>query len=184
MHYCAKDGTCTAFANDFEPMQASGKLHFHFDGGDPKAGLDIARLLSEPGKGEHVYYCGPSGFMRACEAATAHWPKGTVHFEHFKVPEKPAAAHSASAIDGFMVRIASTGQELAVSNDQSIVDALAEAGIEIETSCRAGLCGTCKTRYLSGVVEHNDCILDEDEKGEFLTTCVSRAKSPLLVLDL
>jgi ferredoxin-NADP reductase len=184
MHYCAKDATCTAFANEFEAMQASGKLHFHFDGGDPRAGLDVAGLLKEPGDGEHVYYCGPSGFMKACEAASAHWPKGTVHFEHFKVPEKAAGAQAASAIDSFMVRIASSGLEVAVSKDQSIVDALAEAGVEIETSCHAGLCGTCRTRYLSGEVEHNDCILSEDEKGEFLTTCVSRAKSELLVLDL
>jgi vanillate O-demethylase ferredoxin subunit len=39
-------------------------------------------------------------------------------------------------------------------------------------------------RYLSGDVEHNDCILGDDEKDEFLTTCVSRANSRLLVLDL
>src|ERR1700761_6390044 len=32
MHYCAKDASCTAFANEFEPMFASGRLHFHFDG--------------------------------------------------------------------------------------------------------------------------------------------------------
>jgi ferredoxin-NADP reductase len=184
MHYCAKDASCTAFANEFEPMHASGRLHFHFDGGDPSAGLDIAGLLIEPRRGEHVYYCGPGGFMKACEAATRHWPTGTVHFEHFKAPERPASEQAGTTLDGFTVKIASTGQEVPVSNDQSIADALEEAGVYVETSCRAGLCGTCKTRYLSGKVEHNDCILSDDEKDEFLTTCVSRAKSQVLVLDL
>ncbi len=184
MHYCAKDASCTAFANEFEPMHASGKLHFHFDGGNPSAGLDIAGLLIEPRRGEHVYYCGPVGFMKACETATRHWPRGTVHFEHFKVPEQPASEDAEAALDEFTVRIASTGQEVPVSGDQSIADALEEAGVYVETSCRAGLCGTCKTRYLSGKVAHNDCILGEDERDEFLTTCVSRAKSQMLVLDL
>ena len=38
MHYCAKDARCAAFADEFEPMRASGRLHFHFDGGDPVGG--------------------------------------------------------------------------------------------------------------------------------------------------
>ena len=39
-------------------------------------------------------------------------------------------------------------------------------------------------RYLQGEVEHNDCIMSDEEKAEFLTACVSRATSKLLVLDL
>jgi vanillate O-demethylase ferredoxin subunit len=183
MHYCAKDASCTAFPDEFEALQAGGKLHFHFDGGDPSAGLDIAGLLREPGSGQHVYYCGPGGFMKACAAATGHWPAGTVHCEHFKV-ERPAAEPDSVPVAGFTVKIASTAQEVTVADHQSIVEALEEAGVVIETSCRAGLCGTCKVRYLSGDVEHNDCILGEDEKGEFLTACVSRARSGVLVLDL
>ncbi|MDR6384560.1 hypothetical protein [Paraburkholderia caribensis] len=38
--------------------------------------------------------------------------------------------------------------------------------------------------YLSGEVEHQDCILDAADQQNFLTLCVSRAKSELLVLDL
>ena len=80
MHYRAKDASCAAFAEEFEPMRASGRLQFHFDGGDPSAGLDIRDLLTTPHEGEHVYYCGPGGFMKACADAAQHWPSGTVHF--------------------------------------------------------------------------------------------------------
>ncbi|WP_250515152.1 2Fe-2S iron-sulfur cluster binding domain-containing protein [Caballeronia sp. INDeC2] len=52
-----------------------------------------------------------------------------------------------------------------------------------ETSCCAGLCRTCKVRYLQGAVEHNDCIMSDEEKT-VLTACVSRAPGKLLVLDL
>jgi ferredoxin-NADP reductase len=185
MHYCAKDANCAAFAEEFEPMIASGRLQFHFDGGDPSAGLDIRDLLHEPGDGQHLYYCGPGGFMKACAAAAEHWPSGTVHFEHFKAPERERDAQAANdAQDSFTVRIASTGQEIEVSKDETIADALSMAGVAIETSCCAGLCGTCKVRYLEGEVEHNDCILSDDEKSEYLTACVSRATSRVIVLDL
>lgn len=184
MHYCAKDESCTAFAAELAPLHASGKLHFHFDNGDPSKGLDLKRLLSEAGAGVHVYYCGPGGFMKACAAATGHWSTGTVHFEHFKAPERAVSETVAAAVGEFIVKIASTGQQIPVSGEQSIADALEEAGVAIETSCRAGLCGTCKVRYLSGEVEHNDCILGDEEKQEYLTCCVSRATSRELVLDL
>jgi ferredoxin-NADP reductase len=184
MHYCAKDESCTAFAAELAPLHAGGKLQFHFDNGDPSKGLDLKHLLSETAPGVHVYYCGPGGFMKACAAATEHWSSGTVHFEHFKAPERPVSETVAAAVGEFIVKIASTGQQIPVSGEQSIADALEEAGVAIETSCRAGLCGTCKVRYLSGEVEHNDCILGDDEKQEYLTCCVSRASSRELVLDL
>ena len=92
---------------------------------------------------------------------------------------------SDSEFDGrFKVRIASTGQQIGVPADKSLVEALADAGIELETSCVSGLCGTCKVRYLEGEVDHQDYILSPDEQSEYLTACVSRAKSELLVLDL
>ena len=184
MHYCAKDESCTAFAAELAPLQASGKLQFHFDNGDPSKGLDLKRLLSETAPGVHVFYCGPGGFMKACAAATEHWNSGTVHFEHFKAPERPASETVAAAVGEFIVKIASTGQQIPVSGEQSIADALEEAGVAIETSCRAGWCGTCTVRDLSGEVEHNVCILGDDEKQEYLTCCVSRASSRELVLDL
>ena len=82
------------------------------------------------------------------------------------------------------VVIQSTGQRIVVSRTESLCDALANAGIEIPTSCQSGLCGTCKTHYISGQVEHNDCILSDAEHAEYLTPCVSHMQSGVLILDL
>ena len=84
----------------------------------------------------------------------------------------------------FEVKVASTGQLIPIAADQSIVSGLRAAGVEIPTSCESGLCGTCKVRYLSGDVDHQDFILDEAEHAEYLTTCVSRAHGGVLTLDL
>lgn len=83
-----------------------------------------------------------------------------------------------------MVKIASTGAMLEVPADRTIADVLEQANIRIETSCQAGLCATCKIRYLEGDVDHRGYILSDEEHGQWLTACVSRATSGVLVLDL
>ncbi|MER1939221.1 PDR/VanB family oxidoreductase [Castellaniella sp. FW104-16D08] len=184
LHYCAKDLEHLAFRDTMTALEQAGQASFHFDGGDPKNGLDIAGLLRAPAPGTALYYCGPGGFMQACAAAAQHWPKGSVHCEHFKAPEPSPILSAARAPGSFQIQIASTGRLIAVPADESIATALEKAGIAIETSCLSGLCGTCRIRYLEGEVEHNDFILDEDERAHYLTACVSRCHSERLVLDL
>jgi vanillate O-demethylase ferredoxin subunit len=190
LHYCAKDATFAAFGDELRALAGQGRVHYHFDGGVPGRGLDLAALLRSPLADTHVYYCGPSGFMRACADAAAAWPAGAVHFEHFKPPVDAKTASGdgdspANADEGrFTIRIHSTGASVEVGPDQSIVEALGAAGVHVETSCASGLCGTCKVRYLCGSVDHKDYILSDEEHAEYLTACVSRATSPVLELDL
>lgn len=185
LHYCAKEPAYLAFADEFAAWQAAGRARLHFDGGNPQNGLNIAALLADAAAGTHVYYCGPKGFMKACADATAHWPKDHVHAEHFSAPAGDGAASASAVSDGsFTVQIASSGATLNVPADRSLVDILHEAGLNVDTSCVSGLCGSCKVGYLSGDVDHRDYILTDDERLTHLTTCVSRSRGPLLVLDL
>ena len=68
----------------------------------------------------------------------------------------------------------------------AIVQALAEAGVTVATSCEQGVCGTCLTRVLEGIPDHRDLYLTPDEQAanDLFTPCCSRAKTPVLVLDL
>jgi len=182
LHYCAKTPRHAAFR---EALDFGGATAFHYDGGDPANGLDIAGLLRGYEDGAHLYYCGPGGFMKACAAASAHWPQGTVHSEHFKAPDvAPAPADADADLGAFVVEIASSGASFEIPADRSIVEVLSDAGIMIETSCVSGLCGTCKVKYLSGKVDHRDYILSDEEREDHLTACVSRAAGARLVLDL
>ncbi len=90
-----------------------------------------------------------------------------------------------AVVESFTVKLAKSGQAIEVGPDQSIVEALEDAGVIVPTSCLAGLCATCMTHFVEGEVEHNDCILSDEEKQTCLTPCVSRARSgSTLVLDL
>jgi len=54
------------------------------------------------------------------------------------------------------------------------------------SSCEQGACGTCEVTVIEGEPEHQDVYLNDSEKlaGQRIMTCVSRAKSPRLVLDI
>jgi vanillate O-demethylase ferredoxin subunit len=187
LYYCAKTPAFAAFRDELESLGRSSTVCFHHDGGNPADSLDLKEILAECKAGTQVYYCGPAGFMMACGDACRHWPAGSVHFEHFKAPATGGAANSLMSYDadgGFDVKIASSGQTIRVDADQSIVAALANAGIPVETSCVSGLCGSCKVHYLSGEPDHRDFILNDGEKQEYLTACVSRCRVGPIVLDL
>lgn len=180
MHYCTRGVENTAFLERLQPLITAGKVILHHDAGDPAKGLDIASCLSGYRPGMHLYYCGPPGFMRAAQDASATWPPHTVHYEYFTAAEscQPASSHP------FKVIIDKTGQTLEVGAEQTIVDALRANGLIVDTDCTQGYCGTCITRYVSGEPEHHDTVLSEAERRSYVMICCARAKSAVLGLDL
>src|SRR6266404_6414554 len=183
LYYCTRAPEKTAFRDELDLLAAMGRVVFHYDGGDPAKGLDIAALLREPQAGTHLYYCGPAGMMAAAKAASARWPAETVHCEYFT---GPAAAPPARLEDdrAFTVRLAQRGGEYEVMPGETIIEVLRRHGIETRTSCELGYCGACLTRYLAGEPDHRDPILNEAARKTHLLICCSRAKSAELVLDL
>ena len=123
--------------------------------------------------------------MEAVGREASQWPKEAVHCEYFVPPPPvwPQKAPSAVAAE-FSVRVASTGLLLPVPRDLSIVEVLRDAGIDCSTSCEAGVCGTCRTRYLEGTPEHHDFVLNDEEREHDVMICCARASSEVLVLDI
>ena len=185
LHYCARAQENIAFPQELQNLSDSGEVQFHFDGGVPGNGLNITEMIQGLEAGAHLYYCGPVGFMKACAQAAKERGDLHVHFEHFKAPEKEEGEVRFESDTGELaIQIQSTGQKIALSRAESLIDVLAKLGVEVSTSCQSGLCGTCKTRYISGDVEHGDCILSDAEHAEYLTPCISHIKRGTLVLDL
>jgi len=151
---------------------------------EDEAGLiPLDRFVSEPRSETRIYSCGPEPLLDAVEAATTHWPPGSLHTERFAA--KPVAA-GAGALEAFEVVCQRSGVTLKVGSGQSILDAAEEAGLKVLASCRAGVCGTCDVDVLGGTPDHRDSVLsaDERESNEFMLVCISRSLSPQLVLDM
>lgn len=88
--------------------------------------------------------------------------------------------------NGFEVHLAQRKLTLTVPPEKSILQVLLEAGVEVPFSCSEGICGTCLTRVKEGEPDHWDMYLtpEEQDKGDCIMVCISRSKSPRLVLDL
>lgn len=183
MHYCARSRERTAFYERIHASAFSDQVNFHFDDGPPAQKLDLKALLAVPQTGVHLYVCGPKGFMDAVlnVARDAGWSEAQLHYEFFT-----AGSMKSDGDGSFEVKLASSGRTVVVAKDKSVAQALAEAGVEIQTSCEQGVCGTCLTRVLEGEPDHRDVFLTPQERqaNDQFIPCCSRAKSALLVLDL
>lgn len=68
--------------------------------------------------------------------------------------------------------------------NQSILEAAENNGIELSYSCRAGSCSTCLGKVIKGQIDQNDqSFLSEEQMNDgFALTCVSYPKSDVTLL--
>ncbi|MGR3424561.1 MAG: PDR/VanB family oxidoreductase [Sagittula sp.] len=175
--YCTRSPEDTAYLDEMRAAFGD-RLLVHHDEGDPEKVYDFWDHFEEP-KNMHVYCCGPAPLMEEIEAISGHWPEGRVNFEDFKPVDVVREDDKA-----FDVVLEKSGKRVTVPEDRSILEALRDAGVATVSSCESGTCGTCKTRLLSGEVDHRDMVLMDEEKSDNIMICVSRAKEGELVLDL
>ena len=121
MHYCTRSRERTAFASRIEAAPFARLVAFHHDDGADDQKLALGAVLSRPRPGVHVYVCGPKGFMDwVLESAHQHgWPADQLHCEFFTA-DVVTSEQDAS----FEVQLASSGKVIAVSQHQTVVQAL------------------------------------------------------------
>ncbi|WP_315928591.1 Rieske 2Fe-2S domain-containing protein [Mesorhizobium sp. SP-1A] len=180
LHYFAQGEAHLAFADRLEELGAALKPHL---GLSPDAtGAELRRVLAGYRNGMHLYICGPGPMLEAARAIAAEqgWPDTAVHFEYFKNTNKIDDSSS------FEVALARSCVTLQVPAGKTILQVMRESGIDVPSSCEQGACGTCIATVIEGEPDHQDVYLNDVEKksGTRIMTCVSRAKSARLVLDL
>lgn len=179
LYHCTRSEADTAFREDWETPAYKGKVFIHHDRGEPDLRLDLWPLLENPGR-THLYCCGPNPLMQSVRDMTGHWPASSVHFEDFcAIKPQPRLDDHA-----FNVFLAKSGTKLTVPPDETLLQTLRTAGVRIASSCESGSCGSCRAPLLKGQADHRDFVLSKDERQDQIITCVSRACSSDLVLDL
>ena len=181
LHYLGRASGELAFLPELAEI-CGDRLTVHYDD-TPPGRPDFSELTGALGPNGDAFVCGPSGMIEAMKTAWALAGRapGRLHYELFTATPAPAAGDAT-----FEVEIKSTGQVVTVGPDQSIIEALEEAGVEVVYDCQRGDCGICQTEVLEGIPEHRDVVLTDEEKASntVMQICVSRAKTPRLVLDL
>jgi ferredoxin-NADP reductase/nitrite reductase/ring-hydroxylating ferredoxin subunit len=180
LHYFTRAGEQVAFRGDLEALH--GKVILHI--GLPRAEIasTIATALGEWSRAQHVYVCGPSAMLESVRttAAAQGWPDEAIHFEYFKNDKVIDDSSS------FEIELARSAMTLHVPSGRTILEIMRENGLTVPSSCEQGACGTCLTTVMEGEVDHQDVYLNDSEKrsNACMMTCVSRAKSARLVLDI
>jgi ferredoxin-NADP reductase len=178
LHYAGRDAGHMAY---LEESLAFANAHSWISGGQLEKRLAVADILAAPAPGVHLYICGPTAMITSVlnSARELGWKDDQLHYELF------AGALEQSGDQGFEVQLRDSGVTLQVGAGQSVLDAMIDAGLDPMFDCRRGDCGVCVAQVIEGTADHRDiCLSERDRASGSFCTCVSRASSSLLVLDL
>ncbi|WP_088068846.1 PDR/VanB family oxidoreductase [Gottfriedia luciferensis] len=178
LHYtCATKESCAFYEYLFKNFKNETSFYFTKEVNSNR--ISVESLLNHS-IGTHIYFCGPNRFISQFnEAAYAFgYPKSSVHLELFKPQLTPNSRP-------FEVKLAN-GKTKQVPVDKTLLEVLLDEGLKVPYSCRVGRCGTCEINVIDGQVEHHDYLLDEEQRksNKMILTCVSRAKSNQIVLEV
>lgn len=171
-------GHLCAFAEALSPYIAKGQVILHPTDQEPIKPL--SDYLGTPDEKTLVACCGPEGMLDAFETATAQWPTSSVHIERF-VPPKVAAPEGTVPYELVLDK---SKKSIQVPADTTVLQALRQLDVHVDSACEGGICGACKIKWLEGNPIHQDLILSPDERKTEMMCCVARSAGPKLVIDL
>ncbi|GAA2118496.1 PDR/VanB family oxidoreductase [Actinomadura napierensis] len=141
---------------------------------------DLTAPLTGLDPGTAVYTCGSDRFVEEVERICGR--------SGLAVNRQLFTAGTPRGGDGEPVELvlARSGLTFTVRAGTSLATGLRQVGVPVPVSCGAGICGACLVKVVEGVPDHRDRLLTpaQRERGDTILTCVSRAHSPRLVLDL
>ena len=202
LFYGGRNGREHAFKRTLEDLAAShASFHLNtvFSRPDPDdlqgrdfqhAGhvdIDLLRRILPWGKHD-FYVCGPPPMMDTLVPALRIWgiPDADIHFEAFG----PASARTAAGASQAGVLAESAQLDVTFrrsgrtllwdGRDASLLDFAERHGIVVDSGCRAGSCGGCETKLVSGTVRYAQRPEHEISSGSCLL-CVGVPATPLLL---
>ena len=144
-----------------------------------------------------VFTCGPAPYMAAVRnmLKNAGFDMQHYHEESFSFDELPASGQSetktiatnvsVTGLDAssYKVEFTKSGSSIQCASDQFVLDAGVAAGMRLPSSCRKGLCGTCKSKLISGKVDmkHGGGIRQREIDQGFFLPCCSKPLADLVV---
>lgn len=177
LHYVAASPERAAYV---DRLNAYEQVEIAYDGVPGGQRLDLKAICGRARADAHLYCCGPTGMLDAFVAINADRPKGHAHIEYFSAETELATG------GGYTLELAKSGKTIVVEEGETMLDALLAAGVNVGFACAEGVCGTCEVKVLSGIPDHRDLFLSDDDKAanQSIMVCCSGSKTPSLVLDI
>jgi ferredoxin-NADP reductase len=136
--------------------------------------------------------CGPQPMIDGVRQllASLGMPEPQIRFERFEaaVAATAGASHASGAAsaprpgDGHDVTCARSQTAVRADAGQTLLDAAEAGGVPIDSLCRSGVCGTCRTRVLEGEISCDSTLLDDaDRASGHVLACVAHINSDCVV---
>ena len=158
--------------------------------------IDLLKQIAPDFLQREIFTCGPSPYMAAvrnmlknADFNMLHYHEESFNFDemsaHLDADAEAIAKPNLPAVNGtgFSVDLTKSGATISCAADQFVLNAAHNAGFRLPSACSKGLCGTCKSKLISGIVDmkHNGGIRPREiEQGLFLPCC-SKPLSNLVV---
>lgn len=137
-----------------------------------------------------VHICGPMPMIDAVKQMLDELevPKENVRTEIFTAKQpapRTAPLAPEEAGNSAVVNFVRSKKTAVLPPDKTILEASEDVGVNIEYSCRAGICGLCKTKRLSGAVkmEVDDALTDDDKAQNVVLACQAKATTEDISVD-
>lgn len=147
-----------------------------------------------------IFCCGPDGFMQQVKSCldTLSFDMTNYHDETFDPGGKKKAklqtikptgsvtvTTNEAAVGPFKLTLKKSNKSFMVESDEGLLERLEAEGIEMPFGCRAGNCGSCQVKKISGkvVTQNVSGLNDENKQQGFILTCTTRLRSDV-ELDL
>ncbi|MGW8140093.1 PDR/VanB family oxidoreductase [Sphingomonas zeae] len=144
--------------------------------------IDIAGEIAALPDDAELYMCGPLGMMDAVRASWAAAGRNPIRLRY-----ETFGSSGQFQAQPFTVRVPRLGLDVPVAADQSMLDALEQAGVEVAYECRRGECGLCAVTVVDvdGTIDHRDVFLSDRQHraGDRLCACVSRVAGGSITID-
>lgn len=128
-----------------------------------------------------VHLCGPPPMMEALKSTLGELgvPAERIKTEAFGPPKKGALpTDDATQATHATVRFVTSGKSAPLAPTATVLEAADDAGVNIDNSCRAGTCGSCKVRLLKGEVtmDVEDALDDADRQAGVILACQAKSR--------
>lgn len=165
--------------------------------------LGLLNHIAPDYKEREIFVCGPSPFMAAVREMlkTAGFDMSRHHEESFDFAElakaEPDVAAEVEIAEGvqavqealapgvttYTIEFAKQKRSIECRSDMFVLDAARRAGVRLPSSCSKGLCGTCKSKLISGTVDmkHGGGIRQREIDAGLALLCCSKPTSDLVV---
>lgn len=91
---------------------------------------------------------------------------------------------STAPLESNSIYFAESKQEISCNGKQSILEVAENAGVEMQSACRSGVCGCCKVRKLEGKVRYEgdaDGLEEDDRDRGYILSCIAFAQGRVAI---